>query len=279
MVIKHNEPLKAHTTFRMGGTAARMYIPETMEELKAILRQEPEARLIGGGSNLLINDKKIFQAVIDLGKFNDLIEDLGQGRYKVGASLRLQKLIQRINEDGYGGIEYLYSVPGLVGGAICMNAGRGRQFQQSISDYLQRVHILEKGESRWIEKEECGFTYRNSIFKNSDCVILEAVFCFTEQSYEESYRLRKERMELVRRVQDPSKPNFGTVFMEADPVIMKGIRFMGIKKGGVSFSKKTANWLLNNGGTYQDTVFLLKLVKKLHAAAGKKCCQEVICWD
>jgi UDP-N-acetylmuramate dehydrogenase len=90
-----------------------------------------------------------------------------RGNITVGASVRLQKLIQFANENELGGIEYLYSVPGLVGGAVVMNAGRGRKFNQSISDYIVEVRYLENDELKSITKDQCRFEYRDSIFKNN----------------------------------------------------------------------------------------------------------------
>lgn len=279
MEIKTNEDLSRYTTIRIGGKAERMYIPSSEEELLKALSEEPDALILGGGSNLLISDEKTFPAVINMREFNKSITPLGGGRYLAGCSLRLQELIRTINRDGYGGIEYLYSVPGLVGGAVLMNAGRGRQYGQAISDHLVRVKVLRKGKVQWVSREEAGFSYRNSVFKGSGDILLEAEFEFPAQSPEESYRRRKERMELVKRVQDTSAPNFGTVFMEADPRIMKVVRLSGLHKGKAGFSRKTGNWILNRGGSYKDVRFLLSAVIRMHKALGRKCQPEIMIWD
>lgn len=123
----------------MGGIAKEYLSPESLEELIEAVRLG-ESKKIGGGSNVLIAEHS-FERVIDLGKFDTSIKNIG-GRYRVGASVRLFKLINAINKDGYGGIEYLYSVPGLVGGAVVMNAGRGRRYGQCISDYIEEVTFL-----------------------------------------------------------------------------------------------------------------------------------------
>jgi UDP-N-acetylmuramate dehydrogenase len=102
--------------------------------------------------------------VVDLRSFDSSIEKLKNGQFKVGASTRLQKLINTINEHGYGGIEYLYSVPGLVGGAVVMNASRGREYQKFISDYIVSVVVIHNNELITISKDNCHFGYRDSIF-------------------------------------------------------------------------------------------------------------------
>jgi len=95
MKLKKYEELKRHTTFRMGGIAVNYFIPENISELVELNNKEKNARYIGGGSNLLISDH-MFDVVIDLGEFDQTILPIGRGRFKVGASVRLQKLISLI---------------------------------------------------------------------------------------------------------------------------------------------------------------------------------------
>ena len=118
MKIDNNADLKKLTTFKMGGTVSKLYTPETEDELINLIQDKHPQYFIGGGSNIIINTR-VFDSVVNLREFSSTIEDKGNGTYIVGASVRLQKLIKTINADGYGGIEYLYSVPGLVGGAVC----------------------------------------------------------------------------------------------------------------------------------------------------------------
>lgn len=220
MEVKEKEDLARYTTFKMGGIAEKMYFPESEEELVELIAEGNKKHLISGGSNLLIAEK-IFPEVINLRKFSDKIEIFENGCFVVGASVRLQKLINTINENGYGGIEYLYSVPACVGGAIVMNAGRGKTHNLFISDYIMAVKVLYQGKVLWLEKEDCLFSYRASVFKNNqDYIILAAKFCFPAMSKEESGRLKKERLELCKKVQDSSAPNFGTVFCTANQHIM-----------------------------------------------------------
>lgn len=170
--------------------------------------------------------------------FNEDIEEFENGIFRIGASVRLQKLINTINEAGYGGLEYLYSVPGLVGGAVVMNAGRGKKFNQSICDYILYVEVIRNEKRMRLEKKDCQFTYRNSIFKNSNDIITIAVFQLQKANSEVSKQLKQERIELCKEIQDASKPNFGTVFMVCDAKIMNFAKKYAIGKGNVHFSKK-----------------------------------------
>ena len=119
MKIIENEKLDKYTTFKMGGIAKKMYFPENNNELKDLIKSKPNIinYLIGGGSNLIINDKGVYDEVLCLRNFNNQIIKNDDDTIYLGASLRLQKAINEINKLGYGGIEYLFSVPGLIGGA------------------------------------------------------------------------------------------------------------------------------------------------------------------
>ena len=167
MVIKTNEDLSRYSLMRIGGIAKKLYVPESKMEMLELLKSLNEADspywIIGGGSNVLISDLRTFDNVIYMGRFN---KDFNLGSdevFYVGASVRLQYLIQNINRLGYGGLEYLFSVPAMVGGAIVMNAGRGRAYNKSISDYVVKIEVIHNGEIKILEKEECQFSYRHSL--------------------------------------------------------------------------------------------------------------------
>lgn len=277
MICLQNEKLSSHTTVRLGGEAAEYLIPESLEELTALVRERDPRYFIGGGSNLLIADR-VFDLVVDLGQFDTRLEHLGDGRFRAGASLRLQKLINGINAAGFGGIEYLYSVPGLVGGAIVMNAGRGKQYHQTISDYVVSVDVLRGGQIVTIPVDACGFGHRQSVFQGSGDLIVSCLFKFPPMSEKESEAGKKERLDLCRRVQDTSAPNFGTVFCESNPRIMEWARKRRIGKK-VHFSGKTKNWIINEGGTFRDAVSAIRKVERIHRLLFKKCRREVVLWQ
>lgn len=281
MILKENEELKQYTTFKMGGIAKKFYIPESEEELLSLIKTLDNYRILGGGSNLLINNEGVFENVVYMKDFNKKIINKGNGVYYFGASVRLQKIINKINEDGYGGIEYLYSVPGMLGGAIYMNAGRGKQFNMQLTDYLIDVDVLIDGEVKKLTKDECKFNYRKSIFQDNNYIILGANFKFKEVDVNESNRLKKERIELCKKVQDNSAFNFGSVFCVCNYTIMKIISKLSLNnKKGVYFSNKTNNWLCNDGnGDFKQAIKLINRVKKIHKLFNKKIELEVRIWE
>lgn len=279
---KHeNESMANYTTFRMGGLAKKIYFPETVEDLKELENLDNASfhYILGGGSNLLINDEKKFEGVICTKKLNNIIEQKSEGKFYIGASMTLQKAIRTINEKGYGGIEYLYSVPGLIGGSIYMNAGRGKDFKKCISDYIISVDYYRDGEVYTIPVEDCMFNHRTSIFQQmKDTVIIGALFEFPCIEREEARQSIMERLELCRKVQDMSMPNMGSVFSECDIDIMNIVKQSQVG-GRVMYSNKTINWLLNKGGTFREAISAINRVERMHQLNGKRCSVEVKIWD
>lgn len=274
-----NENLAKYTTFKMGGIAKKLCFPENVDELKELIVSCNPLYILGGGSNLLINDNRIFEMVIGLKYLDQEIINYGDGCYYAGASVKLQKLITTINSQGFGGIEYLFSVPGYVGGAIVMNAGRGNRIDL-ISKYVTRVKALVDGEIIELNNEECLFSHRNSIFKNTNKVVLGAYFKFQPGDPDEFAKLRKERLAYSLEKQDTRKPNFGTCFRISNPYIMKMVRFKNKSNcSGVHFSGKTMNWLLNEKGKYADAIQEINKVRKIHHLLRMDCELEVIIWD
>ena len=107
MIILNNEPLSKRTTFHIGGTAEKLYIPESEEELiqvsKDIYDRDHRVYVISGGSNLLINDDRAFPEVVCMAKACRELEQLHDGVFYIGASVRIQKASSFVNSFGYGG--------------------------------------------------------------------------------------------------------------------------------------------------------------------------------
>lgn len=283
MRVTKDVDLSRCTTIKLGGKASLFLEPETEEELiKCIIDYPQIDYFIGGGSNLLINER-VFDGVISLKRFNDSILHTGSGQYNVGASVKLPNLINAINNDGYGGIEYLSTVPGLVGGAVAMNAGTGKKEGLSISDYIINVKVFdrEEGTVHFFNKDECHFDHRLSVFKGCNrYIILEVQFKFKPQTLEISKVLRNDKRAYSKYHHDYSAPNFGSVFSTFNPMILRIAKRLGYGNGnGVHFSKKTLNWILKEGnGSYQEAIYIINRIIKAHKILRKSCKLEVIVW-
>ena len=152
MKIQKNVKLATKTTLHIGGYTKTLYLPENEEELihtaAELYEKEGKVYLLSGGSNLLINDQREFESVISMKEACTELTDLGNGRFYIGASNRIQKVISFVNERGYGGFEELIGLPAMFGGIVCMNAGIGGESAPlfTIAEFVKNVKVfnLEK---------------------------------------------------------------------------------------------------------------------------------------
>lgn len=262
--------LAKYTTLRVGGAAEEFARPQSEAELLELLeqlqRRQAPYRILGKGSNVFASDDGVPGLVIH--NTNACRQLSIKGRYiKVGSSVPLQRLINDAARAGLGGIEYLYSVPGNVGGAIYMNAGRGRAYRASISDVVYSVEVFDKGRVVSIPRRHCRFGYRSSIFhERQDLVILSATLRLPYRRPEDVRRCVDERMALVRRTQDTSLPNAGSVFKEGCSLSQE---LKGVRRGKARFSELTANWIvIEENCSSTDVWRLLEVAFCEHARRG-----------
>ena len=258
------------TTLKIGGPAEWFAEPRDEEELIACVDACRTAgtpfRLLGRGSNVMVASSGIRGCVL---RNTSACTGLSyEGRtVSVGSSVSLQALILESGKRDLGGIEYLYSVPGNVGGAVAMNAGRGRKARLSIADVVQAVEIYDGARRRWIDLKNCRFGYRESIFlMRPDWVILNARLRLRRRSQADVKADVKARSLFVKETQDNRLPNAGTVFREG---YSERANLRGRRCGGAAFSERTANWILNDGDASAEDVFrLLDIAADAHAELG-----------
>ncbi|MDL0126362.1 FAD-binding protein [Halobacterium salinarum] len=259
------ERLAEHTWLKIGGPA-EIATPESRSEFVDLLTECHERgrkyRILGGGSNLLVTDEGIDELVI---KSTDACTDfeVNGSEVQVGASMMIPQFIKRCVDNDLGGYEYLYSVPGTVGGGIYMNAGRGRSHDLTISDHLTGVEVFVDGEVRTFEKSELQFEHRRSTFHNhDDWVILSATFDMPEQPAEKGNKLIKDRMSKVGE-RERGQPNAGSVFKSRSRLPVHKISPNGLSVDGARFV--SGNRICHNGNaTFDDVYRLVKRAAFLH---------------
>ena len=281
MLRINNENLAKYTTIKIGGPVEILAIPDSedafVEEIKRCICNHIPYRILGNGSNLLIRDNGVKGVVIlNRNACTELKEQ--NGIVYCGSSVMLQKLINFCIEHNLYGMEYLYSVPATLGGAVVQNAGRGKQHNKQISDYLTKVKVFDGHKIREYTKNQCEFAYRHSIFQdNKKITVLGAYFELPEQARDEGIKAKRERIDYVKQHQDNSCPNFGTVFSTANGLIMKLLR--GFRVGGAKFSSQTPNWICNyNDATAKDVLQLMSVAKWFHKFFLRNVESEVEIW-
>ena len=213
MKVDRNVDLYSQNTMRLHSIADTVYYPESTNDLMEVLGQnKTDCLILAAGSNVILPER-LHRPVISLMSLNESLEVLDDGRAHVGCSVRVQKLIRFLQDNGLGGIEYLYSVPASLGGLVYMNGGRGKKYNMSIADYLDEVEYLDLDDmtAKTMRVRRADFTYRHSPFQDMNAIILSAFFRFKAQDANDTEALIKERLaspsSICRRISPVAVPS------------------------------------------------------------------------
>ena len=260
------EPMKKHTTFRIGGPAKYYVMPQTKEQVKDIIECCKESDMpyyiLGNGSNLLVSDKGYEGVVIQI--FKNMNEILVEGNViKAQAGALLSTVAARALDAGLTGFECLAGIPGTLGGACVMNAGA---YGGEMKDVLEEVLVLtEEGEFLTLPKEELELGYRTSIIAKKNYIVLEAVMCLQEGD-KEAIKARMDELKEQRVTKQPLEyPSAGSTFKRpagyfAGKLIQDaGLR--GFQVGGAQVSEKHCGFVINKeDATAADVAELMRQV-------------------
>ena len=197
--IYKDEPMRLHTTFRVGGPADFFVCPNTIEEVRSLIQICEEENMpyyiLGNGSNLLVGDKGYRGVVIQIYKEMNGIQVEGE-HIKVQAGALLSRIGNVALESELTGFEFAAGIPGTIGGAVVMNAGA---YGGEMKDVLETVTVLcPNGEIKILENEELELGYRTSIIAKKDFIVLEAVVKLSRGD-KEAIRERMNELKIQRR--------------------------------------------------------------------------------
>jgi UDP-N-acetylmuramate dehydrogenase len=282
--FKKDEPLKNHTSFRIGGPADIFCTPEDRNELARLLDWAEKSGLpiflLGEGANILVSDAGIRGLVVDLSGLSDCgVRRDGEVFAEAGA--RVSAVSEFAAGRGLAGIEFLYSMPGTVGGAVYMNA---RCYGASVSDVLARVLYIDSdfGLQEYVPAEG-DFDYKKSPFMVRPWVVVEGVFRVHEGRTEEIRSKMAEYKSDRTRKGHFSFPSAGSVFKnnrefgEPSGKIIDSLGLRGYHMGGAQISPEHANIIINrDNATAEDVRGLIEYIKqKVHDAYGYRLEEEV----
>lgn len=267
--IKLKEPLRNHTTFKIGGAADCFIEPKDTDDLKLLLnllkRYKISFLIIGAGSNILVSDKGIAGAVIHLNSpyFKKIF--FKADFIEVRAGCYLSEFISAAKERSLSGGEFLSGIPGTVGGALIMNAGQSRK-GKGIGDLVESVTVMDDaGVVKTLFKKNLRFTYRRSNL--SKYIILSAGIRLVKKNKQEIHNRIKEYLSYRRDSQELILPSAGCIFKNPACVSAgKLIDLCGLKDtriGSAGISLKHANFIVNMGNADAESVLrLMRLIKK-----------------
>lgn len=265
--IRLNEPMKNHTTFRIGGNAD-FFVSVNREQLPQILavakQDEVPVTIIGNGSNLLVKDGGIRGLVVEIGKDMEDIQ-LHGNCITAGAGALLSKIARAAADAGLSGLEFASGIPGSLGGAVVMNAGA---YGGEMKQVLVSARVLDKnGEERILSNEDLDLSYRHSCIEEKGYIVVEATIRLNpkekEQIFAEMEDIRKRRLEK----QPLEFPSAGSTFKRPEGYfagkLIQDSGLSGYSVGGAQVSEKHNGFVINNGNaTAQDVLTLIENVKK-----------------
>ena len=271
--IRVKEPMKNHTTFRIGGPVDILVSPQSLAELQLTLdycqRHGLPLVVFGRGSNILVRDKGIRGVAIKIGSNLQAMQVEGEQIYaQAGISLAL--LAQRAASNSLSGLEFAEGIPGSLGGAIVMNAGAYDGEMQDRVTEVQAISIA--GQERIFQSGELGFSYRSSVFQHNGFIIVAARLQLVKGN-RESIRARMQAHSRSRREKQPLEyPSAGSVFKRppgfyVGPMIEE-LGLKGCRIGGAEVSVKHAGFIVNSGSATASEV--LELIAVIKQAAQDK---------
>lgn len=262
-----NEPLSRHTTFKIGGEAEMLVTVSDVQQLKAVIKacndNEIDLFVLGKGSNLLISDQGMKGVVLTLdGEFKEI--SIKENKIVCGAGVNLAKLCAFALNHSLSGLEFAYGIPGSVGGAAYMNAGA---YGGEMKDVVTSVtHITKNGELVTLNKEELKLSYRHSVYKETDDIIL-FVTMELESGSENEIKAKMDDFLNRRKTKQPLDfPSAGSVFKRPQGnfagTLIEQCGLKGKTIGGAQVSQKHAGFIINIGdATCEDVLNLVKYVQ------------------
>lgn len=268
IVAYFDESMKKHTTFKVGGNAMCIAVPDTIEKAAALVKFLNENNIkkyfLGNGSNVIFNDEGFDGVIVKTSNLNDF--EINGNTVTASAGLLMTSLSKKVQEKGLSGLEFCYGIPGNVGGGVFMNAGA---YGGEISQCLVSVdYIDENGQLCTIAKDDCNFSYRHSVFMKNNWLIVSAKFELTPKDSAEMLAFMEDIMQRRKDKQPLDKPSAGSSFKR--PVgyfaaaLIDECGLKGLTVGGAQVSEKHAGFIVNIGGaTCRDIVALADKVRQI----------------
>ena len=262
------EPMKRHTTFRIGGPAAVFISPGSEEELREVLNLLKEENIpwtiLGNGSNLLVSDAGYEGVVISTTEGLTRLEAEGERIFASSGQL-LSRTAKRALKEGLTGLEFAAGIPGTIGGALVMNAGA---YGSEIKDVLEYARVMTpEGEILTLGPKELKMDYRTSCIPAMGYTVLDACFRLKKGNRDEIEAYMNE-LSLKRREKQPLQyPSAGSTFKRPKghfaARLIEDAGLKGFTVGGAQVSQKHSGFVINRGdATAADVMELCSHIRK-----------------
>lgn len=273
-------PLSKYTTWKVGGPADWLFIPDTLPALQTVIRWINRHNLsrivLGNGSNILFSDYGFRGAVILLGKAFNAIQ-IHESSIFSGAGVMLSQLARQAADAGLSGMEALAGIPGTVGGAGYVNAGAHGQSIMALCQSAQGV----TGDSEIENKTDFHWGYRSGGFPD-DFIITGLHLALQAGNPMEIHQLSNQYLERRRSTQPVSEASAGCTFKNPEGTgagrLIDELGLKGFQIGRAMISTKHANFIINSGGaSASEIIELMRHVKdRVRSRYGVTLIPEVV---
>lgn len=265
--LTQNIPLAPLCTMRVGGECDCFAAPQSENGLAALfsfcVKNSIPYFILGRGSNVLFPDEGYRGCVISVGELCDISVD--GVIVTAGAGAALSAVCKTALNNSLSGLEFAYGIPGLVGGALVMNAGA---YGGEIKDIVLSCRYAdENGKIFELSREEMNLSYRHSVFSEKRLCILSAQFALTKGDPAQIKAKMSELMSKRREKQPLDMPSCGSTFKRPNgyfaAALIEECALKGFSIGGAQVSEKHSGFVVNKGGaTAQDILELVEYIKK-----------------
>lgn len=265
--VLENVSLKDFNTYKVGGNVRYVVKVSSVGKLVELIKYLKDNKIkyivLGRGSNVILPDDDFDGVLILLDNLNKV--SILDNFVDVEVGINLSAFIMDLINNNLGGLENLCGIPGTLGGAIVGNAGC---FGSEISDYLVDITYLENGEVHTISKDECKFSYRDSIFKgDKEKIIVSCRFKLVSANKDEMLEVVKNNSLKRKNNQPLEYPNAGSVFRNLETVsagkLIDDLGLKGYSVNGAFVSNKHANFIINKDNAMSsDIVELIEIIKR-----------------
>lgn len=255
---KYNVSMKKHTRFGVGGDAEVVFLPKDIDDLSYFLRNKPRNMpifVLGAGSNVLVRDGGIIGTVIKLSSPFFKQSKADGNKLTCYAGMYNRELLRLMCDHKLGGLEFLCTIPGTIGGSVRSNAGC---FGSAVGDFLESALIINgEGETAIVEAADFKFGYRQSLFPE-DWIVLAVTFNLKPENKQTIKNKVKEYEEYRQAHQPYNKRTAGSFFKNPDGLkaweLIKKSDCNNLKCGDAQVSPLHCNFIINNGNATAENI-------------------------
>ena len=265
--VRFDEPMRRHTTLKIGGPADAYAEPASPAEVAALARWcagRVPITVVGGGSNLLVRDGGVRGVVLGTGRLRGISYEPPL-TVRVESGVSTGKVLSLALKNDLGGVEFLGGVPGSIGGGMIMNAGTYMGELKDVTLFVDSVRLSDGAQIRRANAE-CGFRYRHSDLPASEVVVAAELQLRPRPRAEieaDVKSLRKRRAEREPKKVSSNGSTFKNPPNEFAGRLIEVAGCKGWREGDAICSPVHANWLVNTGQANASQ--LLALIARVHA--------------